>query len=63
MIQPLTLVVLSTALDSFKEIRSALTSDSRLQLLAGGNDAEQVYEEIVRLKPSAAIIALGEMPD
>ena len=63
MTQQLTLVVLSTALDNFKEIRTALTSDSRLQLLAGGNDAEQVYEEIVRLKPSAAIIAMGESPE
>jgi len=63
MTQPLTLVVLSTALDSFKEIRAALASDSRAQLLAGGNDAEQVHEEIVRLKPSAAIIALGSNAD
>ena len=63
MTQQLTLVVLSTALDNFKEIRTALTSDSRLQLLAGGNDAEQVYEEIVRLKPLAAIIAMGESPE
>ena len=63
MTQPITIVVLSTALDNFKEIRTALTTDSRLQLLAGGNDAEQVQEEIVRLKPSAAIIALGESPD
>src|ERR1044071_1405738 len=63
MTQPLTLVVLSTALDNFKEIRAALASDNRLQLLAGGNDAEQVHEEIVRLKPSAAIIALGANPD
>jgi len=63
MTQPITLVVLSTALDNFKEIRAALTVDSRLQLLAGGNDAEQVQEEIVRLKPSAAIIVLGESPD
>jgi pilus assembly protein CpaE len=63
MTQPLTLVVLSTALDNFKEIRAALATDSRLQLLAGGNDAEQVHEEIMRLKPSAAIIALGDSPD
>ena len=56
MTQPITLVVLSTALDNFKEIRTALSTDSRLQLLAGGNDAEQVQEEIMRLKPSAAII-------
>ncbi len=57
--QPLTIVVLSTGLDNFKEIRSALSADSRIQLLAGGNDAEQVYEEITRLKPMAALIALG----
>jgi pilus assembly protein CpaE len=57
--QPLTVVVLSTGLDNFKEIRSALSADSRLQLLAGGNDIEQVYEEIIRLKPIAAMIALG----
>ena len=63
MTQPITLVVLSTALDNFKEMRTALTSDSRLQLLAGGNDAEQLHGEIVRLKPAAAIIALGESPD
>lgn len=63
MTQLLSLVVLSTALDNFKEIRTALATDSRLQLLAGGNDAEQVHEEIVRLKPSAAIIALGANPD
>src|ERR1041385_5625990 len=63
MTQLLTLVVLSTALDNFKEIRAGLATDSRLQLLAGGNDAEQVHEEIVRLKPSAAISAWGANPD
>ncbi len=63
MTQPLTIVVLSTGLDNFKQIRTALSADSRVQLLAGGNDAEQLYEEIVRLKPMAAIIALGANPD
>jgi len=63
MTQTLTLVVLSSGLDSFKEIRAALSSDNRAQLLAGGNDAEQVQEEIVRLKPSAAIITLGSNPE
>ena len=63
MTQPLTLVVLSTGLDNFKEIRSALTSDSRVRLLAGGNDAEQLQGEIVRLKPAAALITLGTNPD
>lgn len=59
MTQPLTLVVLSTGLDNFKEIRTALSADKRVQLLAGGNDAEQLHEEISRLKPMAAIISLG----
>lgn len=63
MTQQLTLVVLSTGLDNFKEIRTALTSDSRVQLLAGGNDTDQLFEEILRLKPSAAIIALGDHPE
>jgi pilus assembly protein CpaE len=57
--QSLTLVVLSTGLDNFKEIRSALAFDSRVQLLAGGDDAEQLHGEIVRLRPAAAVIALG----
>jgi pilus assembly protein CpaE len=59
MSEPITFVVLSTGLDNFKEIRRALTADSRAKLLAGGNDTDQLYEEIVRLKPAAAIIALG----
>lgn len=59
MTQPLTLVVLSSGLDNFKEIRTALSADSRVQLLAGGNDAEQLHDEILRLKPMAAIITLG----
>lgn len=63
MTQPLTIVVLSTSLDSFKQVRSALTHEGRVQLLAGGDDAEQLYGEIIRLKPSAAIIALGPNPD
>lgn len=59
MTQPLTLVVLSAGLDSFREIRSALAEEGRARLLAGGDDAEQVYEQILHLKPSAAIITLG----
>ena len=59
MTEPITCVVLSTGLENFKDIRRALTAEDRVKLLAGGNDAEQLYEEIVRLKPDAAIIALG----
>lgn len=63
MSQPLTLVVLSTGLDNFKEIRSSLSAENRVQLLAGGDDAEQLHGEIVRLKPAAAIITLGTNTD
>ena len=63
MTQPLTIVVLSTGLDNFKEIRTALSTDNRVQLLAGGNDSEQLREEIIRLKPAAAIITLGANAD
>jgi pilus assembly protein CpaE len=63
MTQPLTIVVLSTGLDNFKEIRAALSSDNRVQLLAGGNDTEQLYEEVMRLKPAAALITLGANSD
>ena len=55
----ITIVVLSASLDNFNEIRAALATDSRLKLLSGGNDIEQVHDEVVRLKPSAAIISLG----
>ena len=63
MTEPITCVVLSTGLENFKDIRRALTAEDRVKLLAGGNDAEQLYEEIVRLKPDAAIIALGQNAD
>jgi pilus assembly protein CpaE len=59
MTQPITVVVLSTGLDNFKEIRASLSAEDRVQLLAGGNDVEQLHQEIIRLKPMAAIISLG----
>jgi len=55
----LSIVVLSTDLDNFNEIRAALATDNRVKLLSGGNDVDQVHDEVVRLKPSAAIISLG----
>ncbi len=63
MSQPITFVVLSTGLDNFKEIRTALSADSRAQLLAGGDDSDQLHEEITRLKPDAAIVSLGPNSD
>jgi pilus assembly protein CpaE len=63
MTQPISFVVLSTDLNQFKDIRRALSAEGRAQLLAGGNDTDQLYDEILRLKPSAAIIALGSNPE
>src|SRR5437868_9833721 len=63
MTEPISVVVLSTGLDNFKDIRRALSAEQRVKLLAGGNDTDQLYEEIVRLKPAAAIIALGPNAD
>lgn len=60
MTQPLTFVILSTGLDTFKEIRAALATDARARLLAGGDDAEQVYAEIKNLHPSSVIITMSE---
>jgi pilus assembly protein CpaE len=56
----LSFVVLSTGLDSFKELRNALVGDPRARLLAGGNDPEQVYAEVVNLRPNAVIITLAD---
>jgi len=63
MTQPISFVVLSTDLNQFKDIRRALSAEGRAQLLAGGNDIDQLYDEILRLKPAAAIIALGSNPE
>ena len=63
MTQPLSVVILSTGLENFKELRTALSADSRVQLLAGGDDADQLHGEINRLKPMAAIISLGAEPE
>src|SRR5689334_7143752 len=63
MTDPITCVVLSTGLENFKDIRRAITAEEHVKLLAGGNDPDQLYEEIVRLKPNVAIIALGPNAD
>jgi pilus assembly protein CpaE len=60
MTQALTFVVLSTGLDSFRELRDALAADERTRLLAGGDDVEQLHAEIARLRPNAAIVTLPD---
>lgn len=63
MTKTISIVVLSTGIENFKEIRQALSADDRTRLLAGGNDADQLYDEIVRLKPAVALITLDSNPE
>jgi pilus assembly protein CpaE len=63
MTQQLTFVILSTGLETFRELRCALSAQEGARVLAGGDDAEQVYAEIERLRPSAAIVALSSTPE
>jgi pilus assembly protein CpaE len=59
----LTFVILSNGLETFRELRGALSTQAGARILAGGDDAEQVAEEIIRLRPSAAVIALSSSAD
>jgi pilus assembly protein CpaE len=59
----LTFVILSNGLETFRELRGALSTQAGARILAGGDDAEQVTEEILRLRPSAAILALSSAAD
>jgi pilus assembly protein CpaE len=63
MTQQLTFVVLSAGLEMFRELRGALASQEGARLLAGGDDAEQIFPEIERLNPSAVVVALGPHPE
>jgi len=63
MTQQLTFAILSTGLECFKELRNALAAQEGARLLVGGDDPEQIFEEIVRLTPNAAVISLGAAPE
>ena len=63
MTRQLTFVILSTGLEMFRELRGALSTQEGARLLVGGDDTEQIFPEIERLRPSAVIVALGNQPD
>src|ERR1044071_5095131 len=63
MTQQLTFAILSTGLECFKELRGALAGQEGARLLVGGDDPEQIFQEIVSLSPNAAVISLGASPE
>ena len=63
MTQQLTFAMLSTGLETFKELRGALATQEGARLLVGGDDPDQIFEEIVRMAPNAAIVSLSATPD
>src|SRR5947209_5146240 len=63
MSQQLTFVILSSGLDSLRELRGALATSDDTRLLAAGDDTEQMLPEVERLRPSAAIVTLGQEPE
>ncbi len=63
MTQKLSFVILSSGLENFKELRTALAAREGARVLVGGDDPEQVFPEIERLAPNACIVALGAEPE
>src|SRR5207237_7637823 len=63
MSQQLTFVILSSGLDSLRELRGALAASDQTRLLAAGDDTEQMLPEIERLRPDAAIVTFGPEPE
>ncbi|MFL6332893.1 MAG: CpaE family protein [Pyrinomonadaceae bacterium] len=63
MTNKLTFAILSNGLENFKELRAALATQEGARVLVGGDDPEQVFPEIQRLAPSAAVVALGAEPE
>src|SRR6185437_4382213 len=56
--QALTFIILGRNGESLNEMRAALTSTGRARLLANCANAEQFRADVLRLRPSAAIILL-----
>jgi pilus assembly protein CpaE len=57
--QPLTFITLSKNGDSSDELRDALAGSGRARLLADCHSFEQMLADVIRLRPSAAVITLN----
>lgn len=62
--QPLTFITLGRKPETLKEIRDALASSARARLLTDCSDPAQLLADVLRLRPSAAIVVLdGDNPE
>ena len=57
--QPLTFITLGRNAEGSKEIKDALTFSARGRLLTDCDGPDQLLADVLRLRPSAAIIAVG----
>lgn len=56
--QPLTFIAMGRTLEGSEEIRDALTGSARVRLLAESADPDELLADVLRLRPSAAIMVL-----
>src|SRR5690349_10676497 len=63
MTRPMTFVILSDRPDLTQALRNALAYDRRVRIVAETDDSEQMYEAVVRYRPSAVIIPLSQYPE
>src|SRR5713101_6764137 len=62
--QPLSFILLSKKSESSEELRNALAGSARVRILATCENADQILADIIRMRPSAAVITLeAENPD
>ncbi len=62
--QPLSFILLSRKSESSEELRNALAGSARVRILATCENADQILADIIRMRPSAAVITLeAENPD
>jgi len=63
MTRPLTFVILANSPGLSHELSSALAFDRRVRVVAESDNAERMYEAVLRHRPSAVIIPIGAQPE
>jgi pilus assembly protein CpaE len=60
--QPLTFIILSKNGESSRELREALAGSERARLLADCDSPDQMLADVMRMRPSAAVVILAAEP-